>query len=580
VHARDAQVAERDEAARALQALDARAHELTRARESLQAQWCAVWQPCSMDPATVREMAGWLQRAQRLRERQRQARAAATELAAAQVQRAEHRARLDEALGDPDTTSAPADVTSRALGPVLARAEQALERMLDTERERVTLDEGITSLTDTLRAQEDQHRECERMLAGWHEGWSALAAELGVPASLTPGEVSDHFTRMQQVSELTRKDADLAARLHGMDEDARHFAADTQVLCARVAPDLAAHDAEAAVSELRARLLRQLKVKERLDSLREQADTVRREHDKADADRHVAEATIGDLCREAGGVAPEALEELEQRAARRKRLRAELEEVERSLARQGDGETPDALAQAAHAVNPDEVAAELQALVHRVDEELEPRRRDLAEQKVNAARDFDDMQGGDTAAERAEHAQQLLAAIHESARRYMRVRLAARVLRDQIEQFRARNRDPILAAAGGYLATLTCGEFTAVDTDFDDKDQPVLRAVRHGGARLGVEALSTGTRDPLYLALRLAALDNYLSGDAEPLPFVVDDILVQFDDARTRATLQALAAFSRRTQVLLFTHHAQVAEDARALADAGGGVYVHELAAP
>jgi len=29
--------------------------------------------------------------------------------------------------------------------------------------------------------------------------------------------------------------------------------------------------------------------------------------------------------------------------------------------------------------------------------------------------------------------------------------------------------------------------------------------------------------------------------------------------------------------VLLFTHHAQVAEDARALADAGTGVYVHEL---
>lgn len=498
------------------------------------------------------------------------------ERAAVQAQRTAHRSRVLAALGEPQADAGSKDATSAALGPVLARAQQTLEQILDDARARAVLDERIATLGEALRGLDVRHRECEQLLAGWREAWTALAVELGVPATLTAGEVSDHFTRMQRVGELTRKDADVAARLHGMDEDARQFCADAQALCARVAPDLTAHDAEAAVSELHARLVRQLKVKERLDALREQADAARREHDAAEADRRVAESTIEDLCREAGGVPPDALEELEQRDARHCALRAELEEVERRLAQHGDGETIEALARAAQDENADDVAAELEALVRHMDEEIEPRRRELAERKVNAERDFADMAGGDSAAERAERAQQLLAAIQAGAARYVRLRLAAKVLRDQIEQFRARNRDPILAAAGGYLCTLTGAAFSAVDTDFDDKDQPVLCAVRESGARLRVEALSTGTRDQLYLALRLATLEHHVR-HGEPLPFVVDDILVQFDDARTHATLRALAQFSRHTQVLLFTHHGRVAEDARALAGEGGGVFVHEL---
>jgi uncharacterized protein YhaN len=86
----------------------------------------------------------------------------------------------------------------------------------------------------------------------------------------------------------------------------------------------------------------------------------------------------------------------------------------------------------------------------------------------------------------------------------------------------------------------TCGSFGAVDTDFDEADQPVLVGVRPDGRRLRVESMSTGTCDQLYLALRLATLEHYLDS-SEPLPFIVDDILSQFDEERARATLEALA---------------------------------------
>jgi uncharacterized protein YhaN len=150
------------------------------------------------------------------------------------------------------------------------------------------------------------------------------------------------------------------------------------------------------------------------------------------------------------------------------------------------------------------------------------------------------------------------------------------VLRDEIEGFRRKHRDPILTRASVYFRSLTCDSLTTIDTDFDESDQPVLVGVRPNGERLRVEAMSTGTRDQLYLALRLATLDHYVEG-SEPLPFIVDDILIQFDDDRSRATLDALADFSAKTQVILFTHHERVVEEARGLDRANDRVFVHAL---
>jgi uncharacterized protein YhaN len=78
--------------------------------------------------------------------------------------------------------------------------------------------------------------------------------------------------------------------------------------------------------------------------------------------------------------------------------------------------------------------------------------------------------------------------------------------------------------------------------------------------------MSSGTRDQLFLALRLANLDKRLVS-AEPMPFIVDDILVNFDDERARATLEVLAGLGERNQVLLFTHHERIREYAVALGD-------------
>jgi len=122
----------------------------------------------------------------------------------------------------------------------------------------------------------------------------------------------------------------------------------------------------------------------------------------------------------------------------------------------------------------------------------------------------------------------------------------------------------VLQRASELFRQLTLGSFAELVSDFNDKDEPVLVGVRPSGEQVRVEGMSDGTCDQLYLALRLASLERYLVSN-EPMPFIVDDILIRFDDERAAAALQVLADLSSTTQVIFFTHHARLVDLAKTI---------------
>jgi uncharacterized protein YhaN len=73
--------------------------------------------------------------------------------------------------------------------------------------------------------------------------------------------------------------------------------------------------------------------------------------------------------------------------------------------------------------------------------------------------------------------------------------------------------------------------FKALRIDYGQADHPVLLAVRHNDEEMPLEGPSTGTAHQLFQALRIAALEEYLS-TSRPLPFTVDDPFANFDDER------------------------------------------------
>ncbi len=139
---------------------------------------------------------------------------------------------------------------------------------------------------------------------------------------------------------------------------------------------------------------------------------------------------------------------------------------------------------------------------------------------------------------------------------------ASRLATRAIERYRAKVQDPLVARAGVLFAAATNDAFAGLAVDYADNDQPMLVAQRRDGERVAVDGLSEGTRDQLFLALRLALLERWPS---EPVPFIGDDLLTSFDEARTLSTLRLLASAGEQRQIILMTHHRHVAELAQSL---------------
>src|SRR5215471_7475892 len=121
---------------------------------------------------------------------------------------------------------------------------------------------------------------------------------------------------------------------------------------------------------------------------------------------------------------------------------------------------------------------------------------------------------------------------------------------------------PILMRAKSLFAELTDGAYTGLRADINDRGETILIAEDARRGSLEVDALSDGTVDPLYLALRLAVVQEH-NATHEPLPFVADDLLLNLDNERAQAALRTLAAMAASSQVLLFTHHAHMVDLAR-----------------
>ena len=141
----------------------------------------------------------------------------------------------------------------------------------------------------------------------------------------------------------------------------------------------------------------------------------------------------------------------------------------------------------------------------------------------------------------------------DAAERFIKVHTAGRLLRWAIDRYRETRQGPMLARAGEIFCRLTLGSFAKLTVDFEARP-PLLEGLRADGRTVGISGMSEGTRDQLYLALRLAALEMHIS-QACALPFIADDLFINYDDVRARAGIEALADLSKTTQVIFLSHH-------------------------
>lgn len=209
--------------------------------------------------------------------------------------------------------------------------------------------------------------------------------------------------------------------------------------------------------------------------------------------------------------------------------------------------------------------------------EMTQREQDQAsarEAEEQTRRALEAIDASDRAAAAREAMESAAARFRGAVRPWARLRLAHVLLQEALNRFRERAQAPMVAAASTYFSLMTAGRYVRLEAD-EEGDKPVLRAVQADGAKKGIEAMSDGTSDQLYLALRLAALDLRRASHPQ-MPLILDDVLITSDDERAANILRALARFAEGGQVMIFTHHRHLIDVARA-ALADGSLAIHTL---
>ncbi len=516
----------------------------------LKTEWQRRWETAGIDPLSPREMRQWLSDMSSIRERMDAVRADKVKAEAMVAHIESMKARMVAALSgigkkpDPHTPlSTLIDIGNDYLASqaeLASRIEQLGAALATHCREK----EEVESELAELKIKRNR----------WESRWAKNMDAIGVSSDVRPATAIHIIDNIREAKAMVDEADILKKRIDGIDDDADRFRRQVANLVDTLAPDLSGEPPERATVLLNTRLTEtreKLSTRKSIESQLTAATEKRQNAEKRVTD---IRTLLDSLCRQAGCQRIDELEQVEAHARRLQQLRLEQESVEAQLRELGAGATVEAFIDEAGSIPADRIEPELERIADEInvlDQERSSLDRTIGIEETELKR----MDGSAKATEYAEEKQRLLATLESDVEQYARIKTASVILSRTIEQYREKHQGPLVRRASELFSKMTAGSFSGIRAEYDDKDNPILVGIRADQSKIvPIAGMSDGTADQLYLALRLASLEQYLSNH-EPLPFIVDDILLRFDDNRATATLQVLADLSKKTQVIFFTHH-------------------------
>jgi len=555
-----------------IQVMDRQEEELKARQEELAAGWQALWESGHIKPLSAKEMLAWLAEMDKLRFQLGELSNKESLLAEKQKVRQRQRQSLAAEL---KLLGESGELPGRELEPLLVAAESILAALTRRQSEREKLIDRQARAKTAWEKAKKEKKEAETVQLGWREQWDKALSGLGLSGQVLPGEALDLLETIGNCFDKLEKAREFQSRIDGIDRDVAEFSADVRTLVAKVAPELEDVSLEQAVPRLHAMLGKARQDHELLKKNTLEMEDLAAEIENSKKALHSLDERLAALLVTAKCDRSEDLAAAIRKSLEYERLQEKISAAKSSLAKVSEGISLEHIKQQAGEVQVDELPGRIVALKREIDEDLYPRITEVLKLIGEENKELQLMDGSSQAAAAAGEMEQVVARIQRLVEQYGKIKLAARVLRDVIERYREEHQDPIIHKASGIFSRLTLGSFSGLRADMNDSGDPILVGVRPDGSRVNVAGMSDGTCDQLYLALRIATLESRLE-TSEPMPFIVDDILINFDDERSRTTMEVMAELAKKNQVILFTHHRQIVDAAHSMVESGV-VQIHEL---
>ena len=450
-------------------------------------------------------------------------------------------------------------IPSDAPAPQLvAIAQKRLREVDDANKARET----TRIQRDAIADGEAQHGIEEDALARRNQLLSdeekALLAEVAFEDELGAAAIAD---AVEALKDLTGHVAELSGfqrQIDGIERDAETFGADVRIL-ARQLGEQDPPSASDAVREWTRQLSAAQDAKVQHARLQGDANDAQGGLDLLNDERTAAQQCLERLRGLAAVANDEALAAVIDAAELRQDMLAKQSEFLSEILAGGDALAIDAIRAEVATIASDDAVAELTDVAKRGDE-IATEREEVAQSLSEAQRAIEDAGVDDAAADAQQRIVDISAQLAHAAEAHVAAASSAALLRWLIDKHRAMSQAPLMARAANAFAAVTRGAFANLGIDYGDDDRPRLIGVRADGSRVDATGMSEGTRDQLYLALRLAAIELRVGNT---VPLICDDLLVTADDARAAAMFGVLATTAATTQVIVFTHHDHLVDVAR-----------------
>ena len=526
--------------------LETRIEEERRAGEELRVQWAVCWNAAGVPPRTPAEMQSWLRQRDAILLKNREVRQSQRDVE--RLHGAIHAIRQTLLTGGVIGTAA------TSLPELAAQAKRVISQQSELRQRKSALLTEARKAVGVIAALEARLAAANTALSNWKTEWSEATEKLPIRRDASPEEVQVVLERIGSLMAKMDEMEKLADRIGKLNKDEAAFRSQVASLAESAGLAIPDEDPFSAVARLNAELLRNRTNKDLLKTFLKQTEEKGKLLERSRGEALAGNASLLELCKEAGVAEPESLPECIEKASEKRRINSELTELEDSLSSFAGSETVEQLVAEIEILNVDDLPNRITELQH----QLEALRKEKAgrDQSLGASRlELRQKEDADSAGQAAEDAEHLRSRIVNLTNEYVRLRLASRILANAVERYRDRNQGPLLKAAAGLFREITDGSFVDLRVDWNERGEPELKGVRGNGQKqVGVEGMSEGTCDQLFLALRLAFVVNYCNSQGT-VPFIADDVLMTFDDTRATAALRALETVSKHTQVLLFTHH-------------------------
>lgn len=543
-----------------LDAFDAQVAALEQAEREIRERWARACGVAGMPSVEMEGAAVWiagrLQALSALDESKR-AQIAAAEFEAAATRQCE---RIAAALtrNRPDGTS-----TVDWLRTLVAEARDAQQRVTTQGARRAELLRQVTEQEGVIARELKAAAGLQTGVDAWRAKWAEACKAAELPVETLPRSLDRVLAIIEalrnKVASFTREQEARIAPMERMVSDFEARVADCTV---RAAPSLAIDSPFDAVRMLAGKLQTARQANQSRSELRRSIEEQQTTLQTQDAKRHTAAAVLEPLMRSAGAATPEDLDAAIVASDRRRLAETAFSQLLNAVLELGDGKDLAQLRAEVESVGVEKLDALLEATkMQSVDAE---RAQTAAQEEAILTREkLRHYEGSDSAARAASAKLAAQREMVDAAEAYVGLHTQALLLDWALKRYREEKQAPLLQRASEYFAQLTCGEHVRLIAD-GDGTAVALSSRRAGPAaqKVPVDGMSDGTRDQLYLALRLAAVDLHLENNVA-LPFVADDLFINFDDTRARAALQAMATLGKRTQTLYFTHHRHLVDLAR-----------------